>query len=137
LGVKFGTIINLEKNVVFQQLPHGGTALFWRHAVLPLYLLSALVRYPDRGIRRLRELVGMSIKDVTLDPELADLIRAAFDKSWRFVKTDPELAHADTDQKRTQLSRHLTHLAQSRERDLWRLANKAIGGLRRERTQPN
>src|SRR4029453_19282469 len=48
-------------------------------------------------------------------------------------KADPKLAHVDMDQKRAQLSRHLTHLAQSGERDLWRLANRAIGGLRRER----
>src|SRR5262249_32750881 len=79
----------------------------------------------------------MSIKGVTLDPELADLISAAFDKSWQFVKTDPELAHVDMDRKRAQLERHLTHLARSGERDLWRLANRAIGGLRRETTQPN
>src|SRR5215467_9622042 len=76
----------------------------------------------------------MSIKDVTLDPEIADLVSAAFHRSWQFVKTDPELAHVDMDQKRAQLSRHLTHLAQSGERDLWRLANRAIGGLRRERS---
>ena len=67
----------------------------------------------------------MSIKDLTLDPEVADLVSAAFDRSWQFVKTDPELAHVDMDQKRAQLSRHLTHLAQSGERDLWRLANRA------------
>jgi hypothetical protein len=74
----------------------------------------------------------MSIKDVTLDPEIADLVNAAFDRSWQFVKTDPELADIAMDQKRSQLSRHLTRLAQSGERDLWRLANRAIGGLRRE-----
>jgi len=38
LSLKFGTVINLEKNVVFQQLPHGGSAIFWRHSVLALYL---------------------------------------------------------------------------------------------------
>jgi hypothetical protein len=78
----------------------------------------------------------MSLRDVTLDPKIADLVNAAFDRSWQFVKTDPELAHVDMDQKRAQLSRHLTHLAQSGERDLWRLANRAIGGLRREGLQP-
>ena len=78
----------------------------------------------------------MSLRDVTLDPKIADLVNAAFDRSWQFVKTDPELAHVDMDQKRAQLSRHLTHLAQSGERDLWRLANRAIGGLRREGLKP-
>ena len=37
----------------------------------------------------------MASKDVTLDPEIADLVSAACDKSWQFVKTDPELAHVD------------------------------------------
>jgi hypothetical protein len=32
-----GTIINLEKNVVFQQLSRGGAAIFWRQTVLALY----------------------------------------------------------------------------------------------------
>ena len=115
--------------MVFRQLPRGGAAIFWRQTVFGAVLLSALVRYPTA----VREVVGMSLTDVTLDPEIADLVNAAFDRSWQFVKTDPELAHVDMDQKRAQLSRHLTHLAQSGERDLWRLANRAIGGLRRER----
>jgi hypothetical protein len=33
LGFKFGSTINLEKNVVFQQLPRGGAAIFRRHTV--------------------------------------------------------------------------------------------------------
>jgi hypothetical protein len=32
-----GTIINLEKNVVFQQRPRGGAAIFWLQIVLALY----------------------------------------------------------------------------------------------------
>ena len=76
----------------------------------------------------------MAISDATLDPEIADLVSAAFDKSWQFVKTDPELAHGDMDEMRTRLSGRLTRLAQNGERDLWRLANGAIGQLRRERT---
>jgi hypothetical protein len=74
----------------------------------------------------------MSIKDVTLDPEIADLVSAAFDRSWQFVKADPELAHVDVNEKRAQLSRCIAHLVQSGERDLWRLANRAIGDLRRQ-----
>ena len=69
----------------------------------------------------------------TLDPETADLVSAAFAKSWQFVRTDPELAHNDMDAMRTRLSRHLESLAKYGERDLWRLANGAIGQLRRER----
>ena len=33
--------------------------------------------------------------DTNLDPKVAELVNAAFDKSWQFVKTDPELAHGD------------------------------------------
>ena len=74
----------------------------------------------------------MTIGD-TLDPETSDLVRAAFEKSWQFVRTDPVLAHHDTAALRTQLTRHLEILANQGQRDLWRLANGAIGELRRER----
>jgi hypothetical protein len=77
--------------------------------------------------------MGMSV-NLALDPEVSDLVTTAFDKSWQFVRTDPELAHNDMDEMRTRLSRHITRLAQSGERDLWRLANSAIGQLRRERS---
>jgi hypothetical protein len=76
----------------------------------------------------------MAIKNLKLDAETADLVATAFDKSWQFVRTDPELAHNDIDEMRTRLSTHIARLAQSGERDLWRLANSAIGQLRRERS---
>jgi hypothetical protein len=76
----------------------------------------------------------MAIDNLTLDPDISDLISTAFDKSWRFVRTDPELAHNDMNEMRVRLSRHITRLAQGGERDLWRLANSAIGQLRRERS---
>jgi hypothetical protein len=69
----------------------------------------------------------------TLAPEIADLVSAAFAKSWQFVRTDPKLAHDDMDAVRTRLSRHLENLAKYGERDLWRLANGAIVALRGER----
>jgi hypothetical protein len=73
----------------------------------------------------------------TLDPEIADLVSAAFAKSWQFVRTDPELAHDDMDAMRIRLAWHLESLAKYGERDLWRLANGAIGKLRRERRVSN
>jgi len=76
----------------------------------------------------------MAIDNLTLDPDVSDLISTAFDKSWRFVRTDPELAHNDMNEMRVRLSRHITRLAQGGERDMWRLANSAIGQLRRERS---
>ncbi|MBV8243205.1 MAG: hypothetical protein JOY75_20675 [Hyphomicrobiales bacterium] len=72
--------------------------------------------------------------DANLDPKVAELVNAAFDKSWQFVKTDPELAHGDPQEMRARLAQSLARLAQSGERDLWRLANAAIGQLRRERS---
>jgi hypothetical protein len=70
--------------------------------------------------------------EASLDPEVADLVDAAFVKSWQFVRTDPELAHNDRDELRAGLARSLARLAENGERDLWRLANGAIGQLRRE-----
>jgi hypothetical protein len=40
----------------------------------------------------------------------------------------------DMNEMRALLSRHIDRLAQNGERDLWRLANTAIGQLRRERS---
>src|SRR5262249_61351874 len=70
--------------------------------------------------------------DANLDPKVAELVNAAFDKSWQFVKTDPELAHGDPQEMRARLGQNLAQLAQNGERDLWRLANAAIGQLRRD-----
>jgi hypothetical protein len=71
--------------------------------------------------------------NANLDPATAELVTAAFEKSWEFVKTDPELAHPDPQQMRARLAQSLARLAQNGERDMWRLANAAIGQLRRER----
>ena len=76
----------------------------------------------------------MAILNLRLEPETAELVTTAFDKSWKFVKTDPELAHNNMDEMRALLSRHITRLAESGERNVWRLANRAIGQLRRERS---
>jgi hypothetical protein len=72
--------------------------------------------------------------DFALETEISDLVSTAFDKSWQFVRTDPELAHNDMNEMRAMLSRHIMRLAEGGERDLWRLANSAIGRLRRERS---
>jgi hypothetical protein len=71
--------------------------------------------------------------NANLDPATAELVTAAFEKSWELVKTDPELAHPDPQQMRARLAQSLARLAQNGERDMWRLANAAIGQLRRER----
>jgi hypothetical protein len=66
--------------------------------------------------------------------EVEELVHAAFEKSWQFVSTDPVLARDDIEDLRTRLSTRLSRLAQNGERDIWRLANRAIGELRRELT---
>jgi hypothetical protein len=66
--------------------------------------------------------------------KVEELVHAAFEKSWQFVSTDPVLAHGDIEDLRTRLSMCLSRLAQNGERDIWRLANGAIGELRRELT---
>ena len=72
--------------------------------------------------------------DPNLDPKITDLVDVAFEKSWQFVRTDPELAHRDLREMRARLTESLRRLAQSGERDVWRLANGAIGQLRRQRS---
>ena len=72
-------------------------------------------------------------RTANLDPATAELVSAAFDKSWQFVKTDPALAHPDPQHMRARLAESLARLAQDGERDMWRLANAAIGQLRRDR----
>lgn len=59
------------------------------------------------------------------------LVGEAFEKSWRFVRTDPILAHGNPEMLRDRLSRRLQQLAQDGERDVWRLANGAIADMRR------
>jgi hypothetical protein len=76
----------------------------------------------------------MAFSTPGVDSETSALVTSAFEKSWNFVRSDPELAHNDMNEMRALLSRHITRLAQNGERDLWRLANSAIGQLRRERS---
>jgi hypothetical protein len=79
-------------------------------------------------------MTNLATTNFTSTPEVSDLVTTALDKSWQFVRTDPELAHNDMNEMRAMLSRHIMRLAQGGERDLWRLANSAIGQLRRERS---
>jgi hypothetical protein len=65
---------------------------------------------------------------------VGELVHTAFEKSWRFVSTDPLLAHGDIEGLSARLSQRLSRLAQQGKRDVWRLANGAIFELRRELT---
>ena len=81
-----------------------------------------------------KEALGVSAMEKVVAQEAEELVHAAFEKSWQFVSTDPVLAHGDIEELRTRLSTRLSRLAQNGERDMWRLANSAIGELRRELT---
>jgi hypothetical protein len=78
--------------------------------------------------------IGLGVRGMErmLAREVEDLVHAAFEKSWPFVSTDPVLAEGDVENLRVRLSLRLQRLAQKGERDVWRLANGAIGELRRE-----
>ena len=66
--------------------------------------------------------------------DVEEVLHAAFEKSWRFVSTDPVLADENSEELRARLSHFLSRLAQDGERDVRRLANGAILELRRELT---
>jgi hypothetical protein len=79
--------------------------------------------------------IDMSVTwTANLDPKIIALVDTAFDKSWQIVRTVPELAHRDAREMRASLTESLTRLARNGERDVWRLANGAIGQLRRQRS---
>jgi hypothetical protein len=65
---------------------------------------------------------------------IEELVHTAFEKSWRFVSTDPVLADGNIEELRTRLLDRPSRLAQNGERDVWRLANGAIFELRQEMT---
>jgi hypothetical protein len=70
--------------------------------------------------------------ETVADRDVDVLVGEAFEKSWRFVRTDPILAHGDLEMLRARLSLRLQQLAEDGERDVWRLANGAIANMRRE-----
>jgi hypothetical protein len=74
----------------------------------------------------------VGVRGVEKVVNIEELVHAAFEKSWRFVSTDPVLADGNNEELRTRLSHRLNRLAQKGERDVWRLANGAIFELRRD-----
>ena len=105
-----------------------------QHNIAPHHCIETLDFAPVFYNRKLRGGAAESAVELENALDVDELIHTAFEKSWRFVSTDPVLAHSDIDDLRSQLSRRLQRLAQDGERDVWRLANGAIGELRRELT---
>jgi hypothetical protein len=67
----------------------------------------------------------------------SDSVAFAESKTGKFNslgRSDAGGLDGDMDEMRIRLSRHIAHIAKGGERDLWRLANSAIGQLRRERS---
>ncbi|WFU14695.1 hypothetical protein [Bradyrhizobium sp. CB3481] len=60
------------------------------------------------------------------------LVSAAFEKSWRFVETDPLLVHNAKELLRDRLRANLELSLRNGERDILHLANRAIWKLRTE-----
>jgi hypothetical protein len=108
---------------------HRGAASFWRRTIaldagLIAHLLCKTTLSPKQP-KRARIMETAAAHDVDM------LVGEAFEKSWRFVRTDPILAHGNPEMLRDRLSRRLQQLAQDGERDVWRLANGAIADMRR------
>ncbi|KRR07914.1 hypothetical protein CQ12_25270 [Bradyrhizobium jicamae] len=60
------------------------------------------------------------------------LVSTAFDKSWRFVETDPLLEHNTKELLRSRLRAYLELSLRNGEQDILHLANSAIWKLRIE-----
>ncbi len=71
------------------------------------------------------------------DNALEDLMKFAFDRSWRFVERDPFLAHNPRALLRDRLRDHLELSLRKGGRDLLHLANNAIWTLRTELGRPS
>ncbi|WOH64068.1 hypothetical protein [Bradyrhizobium sp. BWA-3-5] len=65
------------------------------------------------------------------------LVSAAFDKSWRFVETDPLLVHNAKELLRNRLRTYLALSRRNGEQDILHLANSAIWKLRAELGRPS
>jgi hypothetical protein len=114
------------------RIPMRGSAAYYGGA--PLHrMLDSSPRFCELlACVSARSGLGVRGMENMLAREVEDLVHAAFEKSWPFVSTDPVLAEGDVENLRLRLSLRLQRLAQSGERDVWRLANGAIGELRRE-----
>jgi hypothetical protein len=66
-----------------------------------------------------------------LAPEVRALASEVFNRSWQFIESDPVLAGEDRQQLQEQLAQAILDVIMScGERNLWVIANRAIGTLR-------
>ena len=70
-----------------------------------------------------------------LAPEVRILASEVFNRSWQFLESDPVLAGQDRQQLQEQLAQIILEVMSEGERNLWVIANRAIGTLRERRAQ--
>jgi len=75
--------------------------------------------------------------DEAFGPEIIALASEAFRRSWHFIEADPVLAGCDRKALQAELARSILDTAKNGERDLVRIANRAIGRLRATRPGQN
>jgi hypothetical protein len=63
-------------------------------------------------------------------PEVQILASEVFNRSWQFLERDTVLSGEDRDQLQEQLAQVILEVMRSGERNLWTIANRAIGILR-------
>jgi hypothetical protein len=70
------------------------------------------------------------------DPATLEVASAAFSRSWSFIERDPVFKNQDREELRAELGRRIFAVVDSGERDLLRIANRAIHGLREVAPRP-
>jgi len=65
-----------------------------------------------------------------LTPEVRVLASEAFSRSWQFLERDPVFAGQDRQQLQEQLAQVIIEVMRGGDRNLWAIANRAIGALR-------
>ena len=65
-----------------------------------------------------------------LAPEVRILASEVISRSWHFLESDPLLAGQDRQQLQEQLAQIVLEVMSGGERNLWVIANRAIGTLR-------
>jgi hypothetical protein len=65
-----------------------------------------------------------------LAPEVQILASEVFTRTWQFLERDPVLAGQDRQQLQDQLAQVILEVMSQGERNLWTIANRAIGTLR-------
>jgi hypothetical protein len=69
---------------------------------------------------------------IDLGPDVRTLASEVFNRSWQFIERDPVLVGVDRQGLQEQLAQLILQVMNSGERNLWVIANRAIGNLREQ-----